>query len=174
MSYRPTDLAGKFWEKVDVRLDDECWNWLGWIKHGKTGGYGLLRIYEPPVSAGKFKDHRANRLAWELHHGEAPPEELHVCHDCDNPRCVNPHHLFLGTAKDNQQDKMQKGRYQNGNSVKTHCLRGHELVGDNLIVQKDGRRNCKACARQYWRETYYPRLKERNYYGKRSNRAADL
>lgn len=78
---------------------DGCWSWLGALDRD---GYGRMRV-------GGRKTLRAHRLAWEIETGR-PPGSLLVCHHCDNPPCVNPAHLFLGTARDNNRDRVQKGR----------------------------------------------------------------
>jgi hypothetical protein len=89
----------RFWAKVDRTGD--CWVWLA----GKgRGGYGRLS------RAGLSPQYRlAHRHSWELAYGPIP-DGLHVCHRCDNPPCVNPAHLFLGTDKDNLDDMRSKGR----------------------------------------------------------------
>lgn len=88
----------RFWAQVE--RTGECWEWRG--KLGR-GGYGQT-----------WRDGRAplvHRVSWELHYGPIP-EGLFVCHRCDNPPCVRPDHLFLGTAKENTQDMMAKGRFR--------------------------------------------------------------
>lgn len=77
---------------------NSCWIWS---KGKDDEGYGVIKI------EGKSK--KAHRTAYELFVGPIP-EKLLVCHSCDNPSCVNPAHLFLGTSKDNTQDMIQKGR----------------------------------------------------------------
>lgn len=98
MSQKNTDA--RFWAQVDVRAPDECWEWQG----GKIdSGYGRLRYGSYP---GKILAHR---LAWKIHFGILP-DDLCVCHRCDNPPCCNPMHLFLGTRCDNNRDRSAKGR----------------------------------------------------------------
>lgn len=89
-------LEDRFWAKVDKGAD--CWEWSA---HRMPNGYGIINIDSSP--------RLAHRTAWELAYG-AIPDELWVLHRCDNPACVRPDHLFLGTAKDNMQDMHQKGR----------------------------------------------------------------
>ena len=107
---------------------------LEWAK-GKHGyGYGLLCA---------FGEVLAHRVSFILYKGPIP-EGAFICHKCDNPCCVNPDHLFLGTPKDNTMDMHSKGRDRNQNVFKSHCKRGHEFTKDNTYFN-NGKRACKTC-----------------------------
>jgi hypothetical protein len=97
-------------------------------------------------------------------------DELKVLHRCDNPICVNPNHLFLGTSADNAQDREAKGR--GGNSKKTHCPKGHPYDAENTYVRtRDGKRGCRICRSDADR-LFKLRRKERREIG--PNERADL
>ena len=115
-----------------------CWNWEA---SGHPKGYGQFWVN------GKYE--RANRAAYRLYKGEIP-EGLIVCHSCDNPKCVNPRHLWVGTNSDNQRDRVRKGRHREAN--KTHCPSGHEYTEKNTKVAKNGWRQCRECNRKRQRE----------------------
>ena len=87
----------RFWNKVSK--SDDCWEWLA---HKNPKGYGKFRY------AGA-NGCLAHRVSWELEYGDIP-DGMHVLHRCDNPSCVRPDHLFLGTNKDNVEDRVSKGR----------------------------------------------------------------
>jgi len=89
-------IEERFWEKVDK--SEKCWNWTA----GATGkGYGAFRVN------GKMRG--SHQVSYEFAYGSIPAG-LFVCHHCDNPLCVNPSHLFLGTNQDNVNDRDRKGR----------------------------------------------------------------
>jgi hypothetical protein len=122
-----TDLE-RFWLRVNKNGDD-CWTWTGFKNEL---GYGLFSLDHKHV--------KAHRVSWMVANGKIP-DGLCVLHSCDNPICVNPSHLFLGTMKDNTQDMLAKGRQSNQYTKATHCENGHEY-GEK---DKNGWRRCKAC-----------------------------
>lgn len=98
-------IQERFWSKVEKT--DDCWNWKGCIN---GSGYGEFAI--------KRRMKKAHRIAWILTHGPIPRGDGYhgvcVCHRCDNPICVRPDHLFLGTHLDNMRDKVAKNRQGDG------------------------------------------------------------
>ena len=98
----------KFYEKFIVDANTGCWNWTHSLN---TGGYG--RVY---ISG---KHILAHRFSYEMFNGDFD-KSMFVCHKCDNPICVNPDHLFIGTAKDNNHDMMAKGRHRTNNVGRKH------------------------------------------------------
>lgn len=103
--YSNLTVEERFWQKVDKKSDDGCWEWLG---AKCSGGYGSFNQDGISISA--------HRMAWILTYGDIPEIEntdfrgTCVLHKCDNRKCVNPSHLFLGSADDNMKDMARKGR----------------------------------------------------------------
>lgn len=95
---KPKPLVERFWPKVDK--SGACWLWTGHT-NGKCG-YGLFMTVSP-------KKELAHRVSYELAYGPIPKGKK-VLHSCDNPRCVCPDHLFVGTMRDNTADMVKKGR----------------------------------------------------------------
>lgn len=108
-----------------VRKSAGCWIWRG---ARDAAGYGVVRV--------DGKSRRAHRVSWELHRGPIPDGML-VCHRCDNPPCVNPDHLFVGTHGDNQADKVAKGRQARGSSMPNAVLT-EPMVAEIRSLLSDG------------------------------------
>jgi hypothetical protein len=117
----------RFWNKVDKRGEDDCWEWIG---SKDRDGYGHIKI--------KNKMWVSSRFSYELHTGKIPSGML-ICHSCDNPSCVNPKHLWLGTDKDNAIDRNKKGRieYKSGeNSPRAKLTNKQANEIRNLYIPK--------------------------------------
>lgn len=95
-----TDFATRFWAKVRKAGPDDCWEWIA-SRH--TWGYGQIG------TPGSSKPIYAHRVSWEFTHG-AIPDGLFVLHSCDNPPCVNPRHLHLGTHDENMAEMRERKR----------------------------------------------------------------
>lgn len=132
----------RFFSKV--KKTNSCWIW---IADKFNNGYGRFKF----KIDNKFKSCGAHRVSWRLHNGEIP-KGMSVCHTCDIPLCVNPEHLFLGTALDNALDKVSKNRQRNGNINKKFCKNGHKLNKANTYVYPNRirrKRKCLVCAYNY-------------------------
>lgn len=133
--------------------DGGCLLWTG----GTNGRYGTIKHWRKRGRT--VYVHRAvatiglvNMLPWELpgrHRG------LHALHHCDVPLCVNLDHLWIGRTRDNTADMVAKGRASEriARALAVQCIRGHPLSGDNLYLNANGTRKCRACgadrARRY-------------------------
>ena len=111
-----TTVEDRFWSRV--KKTSKCWEWQG--TKLKTG-YGVVSI--------KGKNIRAHRIAYELTKGKIP-QGYGVCHTCDNPSCVKPDHLWIGTHKENMEDRNKKGGY---------LIETSDFIRNLKIMTKGGR-----------------------------------
>jgi len=119
----------RFWTKVDIKAINDCWLWKAFKD---KDGYGRFNF---------GKEISAHRISYILTFGPIP-QGLYVLHNCDNPSCVNPYHLKLGTHIDNVKDMKDRNRFYQSNQ--THCKHGHEFTPENTIIRR-GQRECAEC-----------------------------
>ena len=105
-----------------IRKTDSCWLWTA-ASH--PFGYGVIRI--------DGKNRLAHRVMYELRNGPIP-DGKYICHTCDNPACVNPEHLFIGTQKDNMQDCSQKGRARSSKAPRPGSLHPQTKLTEADVV----------------------------------------
>lgn len=133
-------IQERFLEKVLIPTgvtDETCFLWIA--SHDRKG-YGNFLF---PNGT------KAHQFAWDLANGPRPRGVL-VLHRCDNPPCVRPRHLFLGSLADNVDDMIAKGRgfWQK----QTHCVHGHEYTPENTYINPAGARTCRICSRIRYNE----------------------
>lgn len=129
-----------------VQKTDTCWIWTG-AKQGH--GYGCFRVGDKRIGA--------HRYSYQIHNGDIP-DGLFVCHTCDNMFCVNPEHLWLGTAKQNTSDMLRKGRGKLGiKPIKKVCINGHYKTPENTYLYHSPNgytyRRCRACKKEQRRKS---------------------
>jgi len=105
--YKPKDIK-RFISKIKINKENECWEWYGFIDRK---GYGKFNCTNECC---EWIKNYAHRVSKEMSTGKSIPEGIHTCHRCDNRKCVNPKHLFLGTNKDNMNDRDNKKRVASG------------------------------------------------------------
>jgi len=127
-------LEERFWEKVNILGEDECWEWTAAVNNK---GYGVIGDGSVPS-----KNLLAHRVSYSLRYGSIDPSLL-LCHKCDNTKCVNPGHLFQGTQTDNMSDALAKGRHHK--TGLTHCPSGHEYAVSGTYTKSNGTRFCRVC-----------------------------
>ena len=127
------DPSERFWSQVDIGEPDACWIWKGKQDQGYGRFYmGSKRVY-------------AHRAAWHLTYGPIP-RGLNVLHKCDEPACVNPKHLRLGTQRQNMKDMVEKGRSLAGERNPGAKLK-EDQVKEILRIHGEGKLNMKEISR---------------------------
>lgn len=145
-----------YWRSRCIVTATGCWEWQGFLmrfRNQKPGQKGYAD------SSYRGKKVRVHRKMLEIKLGQLLGPKLQACHDCDNPPCINPDHLYPGTNQQNHLDGGKRKRMQG--QTKTHCKQGHEFTPENTFIDHrpggGSSRHCKECARargrrRYWRD----------------------
>lgn len=149
---------------------ESCWLWVGAVN---SKGYGSFTFNGKRILA--------HRYSYILNKGEIP-EGMFICHTCDNPACVNPEHLWIGSPLENMVDMFSKGRQGYQNKKQTHCRKGHSFdeFGFIVYIKKTGRqsgqewRTCKECKRLSNEARNIKRRKNKSGVGGQMDKATDF
>ena len=136
-----------FMKRIKINDSNNCWEW---IAHKSYQGYGR---FKGAKSTGNILTHR---ISWVFHKGELSEKDC-VLHKCDNPSCVNPDHLFVGSKADNNKDRALKKRSGLRWKNKEYCKRNHLLSPENIKIRKNGSRTCRLCDNYKSLQRYYKR-----------------
>lgn len=152
---RPCEnILNRFFSKIQFDENTSCWNWIG---YKDKNSYGQFRIKKGKMSS-------SHRFSYELFKGDIP-KDLTLDHLCRNPPCANPEHLEAVTTRVNVLRGIGPA---SKNSIKTHCIHGHEFTPENTYITKVGKRHCIMCWKiratteewkSYRREYYYNVIK---------------
>ena len=129
--------ADRFFDNIEYEPMSGCWLY---ISYPDRGGYGKIRFNN--------KHMKAHRVSWIIHNNEIPINKL-VLHKCDNPACVNPKHLFIGTQKDNMRDMVLKGRKSLKPTVVGENSHRAKFTETDIINIRNDPRNNAEIAREY-------------------------
>lgn len=161
-------LQERFETKFKVNEENSCWEWIASLTKYGYGSFGI----------GKNRVLLAHRVSYKIYKGD--PSDLLVCHACDNPKCVNPEHLFLGTHKDNTTDSVNKGRFMSEKRKETQKTLWEtrrknnpdsgkqELVHPSLSAYLNRGCRCNECIVLYkakgaiYKKRYMDKLKAKN------------
>lgn len=132
------ELIKKLWLRTTIDIVTGCYLYAGVNQRG----HGQLRY--------QGRSHGVHRLSAMIFLGlDLSDSKAQANHTCVSKNCWFHEHLYIGTQSENIKDAVTYGTYNNQNTLKTHCMRGHLLEGDNLNLAKDGGRRCRQCKKEY-------------------------
>ena len=147
----------RFWAKVGVRAESECWEW----RKAKIGGYGAFWFGGKRKNGGKTE--RAHRIAFALANGGEIPDGLQVNHTCHNKLCCNPRHLYAGTHQDNMDDRTRAARQAMGEGHSQAKLTDEDVLRIRAMHSEGRRQSDIAAVYGVHRTTIYRIRRRENW-----------